>query len=206
MKQERAAHTRQSLIRSAAEAFEQHGYVRASLAQISSSAGVSTGALHFHFANKAALASTVEASAAVVLRRSAQAAQRPDLNALQQLISTSHALADQLCHDAVARAGYRLNCETPHRTGLELRGEWQECVRHLLARAAEDHLLADGIACEDLTTSVTAATIGFEVLGRRDFGWLSPASLTRFWRLVLPRWATAPTLAGLDPEQRPATT
>lgn len=69
MKQERAVHTRQSLIRSAAEAFERHGYVRTSLAEISSSAGVSTGALHFHFENKAAIASTVEATAAVLLRR-----------------------------------------------------------------------------------------------------------------------------------------
>ncbi|MGW1223275.1 TetR family transcriptional regulator, partial [Streptomyces californicus] len=46
-KQERAARTRQALIRSAAAVFEQHGYAQARLAQISSGAGVSTGALHF---------------------------------------------------------------------------------------------------------------------------------------------------------------
>lgn len=122
------------------------------------------------------------------------------MNALQRLISTSHALADQLRHDVVARAGYRLSCETPHRTGLELRGEWHECIQHLLAEAADENLLADGVARQDMITSVTAATTGFEVLGRAEPGWLSPAALTRFWRLVLPRLATAEALATVDLE------
>lgn len=55
-KQDRAVRTRLALIRSAAEQFEARGYVRASLAEISAGAGVSSGALHFHFANKAAVA------------------------------------------------------------------------------------------------------------------------------------------------------
>jgi AcrR family transcriptional regulator len=200
MKQERAVHTRRSLIRSAAEAFEQHGYVQANLAEISSNAGVSTGALHFHFKNKAAVASTVEATAAVLLRRAARAGQRPGMNALQRLISTSHTLADQLRHDVVARAGYQLSCETPHRTGLELRGEWHECIQQLLAEAADENLLADGVARQDMVAAVTAATTGFEVLGRMEPGWLSPTVVNRFWRLVLPRLATAEALDTIDLE------
>ncbi|NEE26311.1 TetR family transcriptional regulator, partial [Streptomyces sp. SID7982] len=58
-KQERATRTRQALIRSAAVVFEQHGYAQARLVLISSGAGVSTGALHFHFENKAAVAEAV---------------------------------------------------------------------------------------------------------------------------------------------------
>ncbi|MFD6492381.1 TetR family transcriptional regulator, partial [Streptomyces sp. NPDC060188] len=53
MKQQRAVRTRDALIRSAAETFESRGYVQAKLAEISSRAGVSAGALHFHFPNKA---------------------------------------------------------------------------------------------------------------------------------------------------------
>ncbi|WP_107059127.1 TetR family transcriptional regulator [Streptomyces sp. NRRL B-1347] len=41
------------------------------LAEISSNAGVSPGALHFHFENKAAVAGTVETTAATTLRRTA---------------------------------------------------------------------------------------------------------------------------------------
>ncbi len=55
-KQERAERTRRALIKSAAAVFEEYGYAQARLALISTGAGVSTGALHFHFENKAAVA------------------------------------------------------------------------------------------------------------------------------------------------------
>ncbi|MEU2084759.1 ScbR family autoregulator-binding transcription factor [Streptomyces albus] len=200
MKQERAVRTRQSLIRSAAEAFERHGYVQARLADISSSVGVTPGALHFHFENKAAVAATVEDTAAVLLRRAARAAQRSGTSPLQQLVSTSHALADQLRNDVVARAGYQLSCEAPHGSGLDLRQEWHSCVGRLLEEAAEQGLLADDVPLADMVTSVTAATTGLEVLGRGDPDWLSPVSVAGFWRLMLPRLATAETLAAVDPE------
>jgi AcrR family transcriptional regulator len=200
VKQERAVRTRQALIRSAAEAFERHGYVQARLADISYSAGVTSGALHFHFESKAALASAVEASAAVILRRAAQGAQRPEMNALQRLTSTSQALAEQLRKDIVVSAGFRLSCETPHRTGLDLRSEWFECVQDLLAAALHENLLAEDVAEQDIVTTIVAATAGFEVLGREEPEWLSSASLARFWRLVLPRLATAEAVASVDPD------
>ena len=60
VKQERAARTRQALIQAAAEVFAEEGFVTASLSTISRRAGVSNGALHFHFANKGMLADAVE--------------------------------------------------------------------------------------------------------------------------------------------------
>lgn len=67
VKQERAARTRETLIRSAAQIFDREGFSVASLTGISSLAGVSNGALHFHFASKAALADAVEAAALIRL-------------------------------------------------------------------------------------------------------------------------------------------
>ncbi|MFF5310100.1 TetR family transcriptional regulator [Streptomyces massasporeus] len=61
--QDRAVRTRLALIRSAAEQFEARGYFRAGLAEISAGAGVGSGALHFHFANKDAVAEAVEQAA-----------------------------------------------------------------------------------------------------------------------------------------------
>jgi AcrR family transcriptional regulator len=200
MKQERAVRTRQSLIRSAAEVFERHGYVQARLSDICANAGVSVGALHFHFESKAALASTVEASAAVVLRQTAMGAQDPGMNALQRLISTSQALAEQISRDIVVGAGFRLNCETPHRTGLDLRGEWLECIRHLLAAADDEALLTGDVCIQDAVTSIAAVTAGFEVLGRQEPEWLTPSSLARFWRLALPRLANADAVATVPPD------
>jgi AcrR family transcriptional regulator len=204
MKQERAVRTRQSLIRAAAEAFERHGYVQAKLAEISASAGVSPGALHFHFANKAAVASTVEATAAVTLRRTATDAQQPGMNALQRLTRISYALAERIREDVVARAGFQLSCQSPHRTGLDLRQEWQSCVRQLLAEAAEERLLTDEAVQQDMVTTIVGATTGFESLGRVEPDWLSPATINRFWRLVLPRMATAEALAAVHAGPGPA--
>ena len=62
-KQERAVRTRAAVLRSAAEIFDTDGFVSASLSSISHRAGVSSGALHFHFANKGALAAAIEKSA-----------------------------------------------------------------------------------------------------------------------------------------------
>ncbi|WP_420834079.1 TetR family transcriptional regulator [Streptomyces antarcticus] len=68
-KQERAARTRESLVRAAAEVFAEQGFVTASIAVISRRAGVSAGGLHFHFESKTALAQAVEGRAAEALRQ-----------------------------------------------------------------------------------------------------------------------------------------
>ena len=72
VKQVRAARTREALIRAAAEVFAADGYALASLPEISRRAGVSKGALHFHFASKDALAAEVEDVAAARVVRLAE--------------------------------------------------------------------------------------------------------------------------------------
>jgi AcrR family transcriptional regulator len=198
MKQERAVRTRQALIHAAAEAFERNGYVQSKLADISSGAGVSAGALHFHFANKAAVAATVEATAAVSLRRAAQTAQRPGMNALQRLTATTYALAELIRTDVVVRAGFRLSRDSPHGSELDLVREWEICVQQLLAEAGRERLLAHGVAQQEMADVIVGATTGFETLGRRQPKWLQPGTLHRFWRLLLPRLTTAETLAALS--------
>lgn len=141
-KQERATRTRDALIRSAAREFDQHGYAPARLSVISTGAGVSPGALHFHFENKAAVAAAVEAEAAAALRRTARTVHREASNALQSLADTTHALAGLLREDVVVRAGFRLSCSNVRRTDLNLRQEWQSCVQQRLAEAADEGVLA----------------------------------------------------------------
>lgn len=202
MKQERAVRTRQALILSAAEAFERCGYTRTKLTEISSNAGVSRGALHFHFENKAVVAGTVEATAAATLRRTATEARQSGDNALQRLIGTSRAMAEQLSDDVVARAGYHLSCEASDGTGLDLRGEWYRCVQRMITETAAERLLAENVSEQEAVTSIVAATTGFEVLGRTDPRWLAAEGLDRFWRLLLPSLVTAEALATLDAPAR----
>ncbi|WP_329488591.1 TetR family transcriptional regulator [Kitasatospora sp. NBC_01246] len=68
MKQERAQHTRRALLRAAAGEFDQHGYAGTSLSRVSRAAGVTMGALTFHFPTKASLADAVRADAVELTR------------------------------------------------------------------------------------------------------------------------------------------
>ncbi|MDX2564780.1 ScbR family autoregulator-binding transcription factor [Streptomyces sp. TX20-6-3] len=204
-KQERAARTREALIRSAAREFDQHGYTLAKLSAISTGAGVSPGALHFHFENKPAVASAVEHEASTVLRRAARTVYGQGTNALQNLVDTTHALARLLREDIVVRAGYRLSCSRGCRTDLNPRQEWLSCVQQRLAEAADEGLLATGHGGQqDLVRTVVAATVGLEALCRDNAEWLSPGTVTGVWRTLLPMLAAPGTLAGLEPAGSPA--
>ncbi|MFJ7179287.1 ScbR family autoregulator-binding transcription factor [Streptomyces massasporeus] len=203
-KQDRAVRTRLALIRSAAEQFEARGYVRASLAEISAGAGVSSGALHFHFANKAAVAEAVEHAAEQALREAAARHRDSDGSSLQRLVDVTHHVARLLCADVVVRAGLRLNAEQAAGRVRDLRREWRECVQELLAEAERGGELAAGVTPQRTSAVVLAATTGIEVLAREDDGWLARPSLTDLWQLLLP-CLTAPCLAGtLDPAGREA--
>ncbi|MFJ9946594.1 TetR family transcriptional regulator [Kitasatospora sp. NPDC091207] len=68
MKQERAQHTRRALLRAAAGEFDRHGYAGTSLSRVSRAAGVTMGALTFHFPTKASLADAVRADAITLTR------------------------------------------------------------------------------------------------------------------------------------------
>ncbi|MFI8194221.1 ScbR family autoregulator-binding transcription factor [Streptomyces sp. NPDC085946] len=198
-KQERGIRTRQALICSAAEVFEQHGYVQTRLAEVSAHAGLSTGALHFHFRSKAALADAVESAASESLHRAAREAGQYPANALQSLTDISHVLACLLGRDVVVRAGVQLAQDRNREPSVDFHREWQDCVRQLLARAADEGSLADDVSQEDLATAVVAATMGFLSMSRKNEEWLARHSLTRFWRLILPRVATSRVRSSLAP-------
>jgi len=193
VKQERAARTRQALVRAAAEVFAREGFAPASLAAISARAGVSNGALHFHFENKNALARAVEREAAAVL---AEITAAPDAapdpapgGALQVLVDATHVLMGALADDPVVRAGFDLSADLSRRGGPCLRGVWRTWVEEMLQRAEREGSLAEGLSSRGAAPAVVAATVGFEVLGAADREWLSTRKITGFWELLLPRLA-----------------
>ncbi|GAA2257605.1 ScbR family autoregulator-binding transcription factor [Streptomyces amakusaensis] len=200
-KQERATRTRHALIRSAARQFVRQGYAQARLVEISAGAGVSAGALHFHFESKAAVADAVRGEAGRLLREAAALARERQPRALQALVDMSHILGQLLREDVVVQAGYQLDCD-PSATagGAELHEEWLECVDRMLAAAASEGVLGPGVDRGDLVTVVVSATIGLEALGRHDGTWLLRSSLTGFWRWMLPSVATPQALPGLCPQ------
>ncbi|WP_424217480.1 ScbR family autoregulator-binding transcription factor (plasmid) [Streptomyces sp. BI20] len=189
-KQERAVRTRRALIVSAATTFGRRGYAEATLQMISSGAGVSPGALHFHFANKAAVGVAVERVAARVLRAVAADSRARHPSGLRALVDTTHALARVLVTDVVVSTGLRLGREPGYASDLDLRREWRRHVRTLLTEAERQGELLPGLPVRRAAAMVVAATIGFEDLGYRDPRWLSQESLDDFWAMVLPAMAT----------------
>ena len=187
-KQERAVRTRNALIESAAELFHQDGYEVASLSVISARAGVSSGALHFHFASKAELADAVADAAHRRLGRITAASEGGHRRgALQVLIDATHTLARALRDDAVLRAGFGLDRARRPDTGRPtVLGTWQHWVLEVLQRARVEGSLAPGVSVEGAMRTVVAATVGFEVLGGRDVRWLSQTAVDQFWSLLLP--------------------
>ncbi|MEU1085034.1 ScbR family autoregulator-binding transcription factor [Streptomyces sp. NPDC005908] len=198
VKQERALRTREALIRSAATVFDRDGFSVASLSAISSLAGVSNGALHFHFANKATLADSVEDAAAQRLDQLITDHEGTAGNSLQLLVNVSHDLARCLHRDVVLRAGFELSRHQARTGGRDLHRHWHQWVEAALKRADGEGVL-NSVSPEAVAVSVVAATTGFEVLGTQDPQWLSHRTVTRFWQLLLPRLAAAAALADVTP-------
>ncbi|MHB9757750.1 ScbR family autoregulator-binding transcription factor [Streptomyces sp. BYX5S] len=192
VKQERAQRTRRSLIDAAAEVFAQDGYEPARLATISRRAGVSNGALHFHFANKQTLAQAVEEEAVATLVRITRAAQGPESGAgggrcaVQALVDATYELMGRLADDIVVRAGFELG-PGPVRA-------WQRWVEETLRRAERDGRLARGVTGRSAAHAVVAATVGLEALGRENPEWLTRRRVAGIWEVLLPR--LAPSVSG----------
>ncbi|CAL9646106.1 MULTISPECIES: ScbR family autoregulator-binding transcription factor [Streptomyces] len=194
VKQERALRTRQALIRAGAELFAREGFVAASLSTISGEAGVSNGALHFHFESKRALARAVEDEALARLRLVIEESLGRDGRALPALVDATYGLVDRIAEDVVVRAGFELGDDPGRGESASLRREWQHWVEETVRRAERDGWLARGVSADDAATVVVAATVGFEVLGGEEAAWLSQERVAGLWKLLLPRLTERPTL------------
>ncbi|MFE0201154.1 ScbR family autoregulator-binding transcription factor [[Kitasatospora] papulosa] len=201
VKQQRATRTRQALLHAAAEVFAQDGFVSASLTSVSKRAGVSNGALYFHFESKQALADAVEEEAAAVLQGIMEA-HAAHADPLQRLVYAIYDLMGHLDRDAVVRAGFELGGRVTHQGGAcDLRGLLRTWVEQVLAEAERDGDLADGVSAFSASVTVVAATVGFLQLGARDRAWLSDRALSQFWGLLLPRLASSGALRQLVSER-----
>lgn len=186
--QERSERTRGRLVEAGAVLFDRRGYAGATLGEIAAAAGVTKGALYFHFASKEELARAVSGQAERSLR-SACAELRAASSPLQGLIDAGYWLVDALGADPVIRAAFRLGREDagwqtapttagPTTAGLtpadsrqpafaDIRGfhsVWAGVVRDLLAGARRAGELRDRSGGLGPETLVVTAACGLEVV------------------------------------------
>ncbi|MEU9152784.1 ScbR family autoregulator-binding transcription factor [Streptomyces sp. NPDC048417] len=189
VKQLRAARTRQALVHAAAEIFAEDGYALSSLPAISRRAGVSAGALHFHFPSKYALAVEVEGAARRTIEHMVADRRPSATSALHLLITVTRELLVTVATDVVVRAGFKLSVDPSRKNGMGFGCWWRTWVCEQLVRAQHQGELAEGVAPDRVAAVIVAATIGFEVLGAADRDRISPQHVEQFWSLVLPQLA-----------------
>ncbi len=197
--QERAARTRQGLVGAAAREFDRNGYAGSSLAGITRSAGISVGALTFHFASKGDLAAAVRAEGhAATLDVVGHVTARRE-GPVQSVVSLTLALADLLEKDAAVRAAARLAREQPG-IGPDWNSAWTPVVRDRLRQARP---CGSGSSCDSATLATLAAHLvtGVEAEVRQRAGrseqldGRSVTQLAEIWDLVL-RGLAAPAGPG----------
>lgn len=189
VKQERAARTRNALVQAAAAHFDRDGYAGTSLNRISKAAGISMGALTFHFASKGELADAVSEVGRSTTRAVLDDTDERPADPLRQLAMLTVALTRLLETSDTVRATVRLERERPGSSS------WWSCwlptVSRLLQQADEENLLRPTARPEVVVALVTHLVGGAEMLLRHRHTMAagtpvsSAALVGRVWKLLL---------------------
>ncbi|GBQ04321.1 TetR family transcriptional regulator [Streptomyces spongiicola] len=194
IRQERAVQTRAALLRAAAEVFAESGYAGANVSAIAERAGLTLGALYFHFRNKGQLAREIVLS-------------QPDLvvpphpcRGLQHAVDVTLTWAYQLLDDPLLLAGARLVMEQEHFAGPSENShqQWTRLVSEDLHEAKRRRELRAGVDVEALARLVVNACTGAQMHShletrRRDL----PGRVEEMWRCLLPAIAVPSAVKGL---------
>ncbi|MFF5707119.1 ScbR family autoregulator-binding transcription factor [Streptomyces sp. NPDC012794] len=137
--QERSERTRRRLVFAGAELFHRSGYANATLGEIAGAAGVTKGALYFHFASKDELADAVQRRGCGLLHDAVRVLREGGASPLQALIDTTHWLARTLHEDPAIPASFRITkeCAGQQPAAVDFHGAWLSAVCELL-RTARD--------------------------------------------------------------------
>lgn len=193
MRQTRAARTRRCLIEATAAEFGRRGFAGTNLTHITGAAGLTSGALMFHFPSKRALAAAVHACGSEVIRRGVDRITDGTPSALQAVVDITHAVALLLHTDTTVRASYRLDGELHGGLdgGLDDEhrwfGTWVPTLRGLCVRAQGSGELRAGTSPDAVAVVavglVTVQTAPAAVLPRRAED--EPLPLAQVWEAVL---------------------
>ncbi|MCJ1681493.1 TetR/AcrR family transcriptional regulator [Streptomyces sp. APSN-46.1] len=198
--QQRAARTKQIILRAAAGAFDEDGYERTSLSRIGERAKVTTGAVVFHFGTKAALAEAVRERSRTVTRKAVESAANEVSGVVDQLVAVTRTLIDLFETDESVRAGERLSRELKPQGNPDEECPWRREVARLSRNVEAEGLLRPGADATALAALVSYVVSGVELAMRRaplpaDEPWLGEAGsldgaaqvrLERIWGLLLP--------------------
>lgn len=165
-RQERALRTRRLILEAAASVFDEFGYEGATIGEVVSRAGVTRGAVYFHFASKRDLAQGVVEEQFVqddVPERSCK---------LQEFVDTGMVVAHLMPRDPLLSAGARLSLgqDVLDDLGGGAIPGWTSRMGALLAAAGERGELLPHVVPADTAWLVTAAWTGVQIQSQKLSG------------------------------------
>ncbi|GLX23139.1 MULTISPECIES: ScbR family autoregulator-binding transcription factor [Streptomyces] len=198
VRQERAEITRQAILDGAAVAFDRAGFGGTSLSDVVKRAGVTKGALYFHFPSKEALARTL-IDEQFQVSKDVPTLEDPGL---QTVIDLTHQMAFGLRTNARIRAGIRLVIEFGSFTSPDPSpyNAWIETCRSCLTPAQERGDILPSLDVQDLSTFLVGSFTGVQVTShvRADREDLH-ARVVDLWNYLLPGIVPAPRIPLFDP-------
>lgn len=164
--QARSQRTRQRLVHAGAEMFNRKGYANATLGQIAGAAGMTKGALYFHFASKDGLADAVQERGRALLHDFVRRHWEAGVPPVQVLIDMTHWLARTLHDDPVIRASFRITNECTGRQPpvTDFHQAWITEVLRLLGQARAAGALLDRAGPDGPEALLSATVCGIGVL------------------------------------------
>ncbi|MFD7259975.1 ScbR family autoregulator-binding transcription factor [Streptomyces sp. NPDC059874] len=193
--QVRAVRTRQAILSAAAKVFEDHGYQAATISQILTEAGVTKGALYFHFQSKEDLAQGVLAEQDHRLVPAAQASK------IQQILDGVMMHAYRLQTDPMVRAGVRLSMDQQAH-GLDRSGpflRWSEASLPFFQEAQDQGELLPHVVLTETIDVIVGAFAGVQAMSQAICDYRDLASrVSALMRHLLPSVVVPAVLASLD--------
>ncbi|GAA2305427.1 TetR/AcrR family transcriptional regulator [Streptomyces caniferus] len=192
--QDRAIRTRRLILEAAAAVFDDLGYDRATIAEVLDRAGVTKGALYFHFASKEQLA------LAVLDEHVLDIAVEPQKIKLQEFVDAGQVLAYRLRSDPIQRGAARLAVEqgSNHLDRKQSMLSWSVFVEGLLNEAKDRGEVMDSIVVRETAELFVGAFAGLQMMSQ---AFTNRADLSRrltvFFEHTLPSIAVPAILAKL---------
>lgn len=194
-RQERAIRTRLAIVTAAASVFDEYGYERATIGEILARAGVTKGALYFHFPSKAALAE------GVLSQQFSSVSVEPSTCKLQVFVDTGLTVAYRMRRDPLVSAVARLSLEQDVRAqfGTTAITQWVDACVYMLTEAKEQGELLPHIEPAETAWLFSAAWTGVQVYSqilsqREDL----EARVVSLFEHLLPGLAVPAVLARLE--------
>lgn len=190
-RQARAIATRETIVRAAGVVFSRTSYSASTMAEVIEEAGVTQGAIYFHFTSKQDLALEVIKRQHRISIGAGEDFLRDGTPGLEAIVLLSAELAHQITTNAIVRGGLRLSTESadlfPADEVRQPYVDWTDATERLLRRASQEGDVKEDIDCGVAAKVVISAFTGTQMVsqavsGRTDLS----ERLEEMWALLIP--------------------